>query len=62
MDQLVNHASKWSYMFGGAVHVPMVVWACIGRGWGSAAQHSQASAGALHAYPGIKTDSSQHLL
>lgn len=54
MDQLVNHASKWSYMFGGAVSVPMVVWACIGRGWGSAAQHSQAVQGFFIHVPGLK--------
>jgi pyruvate dehydrogenase E1 component beta subunit len=54
MDQLVNHAAKWSYMFGGAVHVPMVVWACIGRGWGSAAQHSQALQGLFMHIPGLK--------
>ncbi len=54
MDQLVNHASKWSYMFGGAVQVPLVVWACIGRGWGSAAQHSQAPQGIFMHIPGLK--------
>jgi len=54
MDQLVNHASKWCYMFGGAVSVPMVVWSCIGRGWGSAAQHSQALQGLFMHVPGLK--------
>jgi pyruvate/2-oxoglutarate/acetoin dehydrogenase E1 component len=54
MDQLVNHASKWSYMFGGEMHVPLVVWACIGRGWGSAAQHSQALQGLFMHIPGLK--------
>jgi len=54
MDQLVNHASKWYYMFGGAVNVPLVVWACIGRGWGSAAQHSQALQGLFMHIPGLK--------
>lgn len=54
MDQLVNHASKWHYMFGGAVNVPLVVWACIGRGWGSAAQHSQALQGLFMHIPGLK--------
>lgn len=54
MDQLVNHASKFSYMFGGAVNVPLVVWACIGRGWGSAAQHSQALQGMFMHIPGLK--------
>jgi len=53
-DQLVNHASKWHYMFGGAANVPLVVWACIGRGWGSAAQHSQALQGLFMHVPGLK--------
>jgi pyruvate dehydrogenase E1 component beta subunit len=54
MDQIVNHASKWRFMFGGASCVPMVVWACIGRGWGSAAQHSQALQGLFIHVPGLK--------
>jgi pyruvate/2-oxoglutarate/acetoin dehydrogenase E1 component len=54
MDQLVNHAAKWHFMFGGAVKVPMVVWTCIGRGWGSAAQHSQALQGLFLHVPGLK--------
>lgn len=54
MDQLVNHASKWHFMFGGAVNVPLVVWACTGRGWGSAAQHSQALQGLFMHVPGLK--------
>ncbi len=54
MDQLVNHASKWYYMFGGRVNVPVVVWACIGRGWGSAAQHSQAPHAMFMHVPGLK--------
>ena len=54
MDQIVNHASKWYFMFGGAVNVPLVIWACIGRGWGSAAQHSQALQGLFMHIPGLK--------
>ena len=54
MDQLANHAAKWRYMFGGAVNVPLVIWACIGRGWGSAAQHSQALQGLFMHIPGLK--------
>lgn len=53
-DQILNHAAKICYMSGGKVSVPWVIRAVIGRGWGSAAQHSQA----LHAFfmhmPGIK--------
>jgi pyruvate dehydrogenase E1 component beta subunit len=54
MDQLVNHAAKWHYMFGGAACVPLVFWACVGRGWGSAAQHSQALQGLFNHVPGLK--------
>lgn len=54
MDQIVNHAAKWHYMTGGGVHVPLVIRAIIGRGWGSAAQHSQSLYGMLQAVPGIK--------
>lgn len=54
MDQIVNHASKWRYMFGGQSKVPMVLWAVTGRGWGSAAQHSQALHGLFLHIPGLK--------
>ncbi len=54
LDQLVNHAAKWSFMTAGEVQVPLVVWACIGRGWGSAAQHSQALQSTFMHYPGLK--------
>lgn len=54
MDQIVNHASKWYYMFGGKMSVPLTLWACIGRGWGSAAQHSQALQGMFMHVPGLK--------
>jgi pyruvate dehydrogenase E1 component beta subunit len=54
MDQLINHAAKWHYMFGGKVHVPLVVRAIIGRGWGSAAQHSQNLHSLFAHVPGLK--------
>ena len=54
MDQIVNHASKWSYMFAGQVPIPLVIRACIGRGWGSAAQHSQALQSLFVHIPGLK--------
>jgi len=54
MDQLVNHASKWSYMFAGQVPIPLVIRACIGRGWGSAAQHSQALQSLFVHIPGLR--------
>ena len=55
LDQIANHAAKWHYMFGGrGLPVPLVVWACIGRGWGSAAQHSQALQGLFLHIPGLR--------
>ena len=54
LDQIANHAAKWSYMFAGKVSVPLVIWTCIGRGWGSAAQHSQALQGLFMHIPGLR--------
>jgi pyruvate dehydrogenase E1 component beta subunit len=54
MDQIVNHAAKWHYMTGGAVNVPLVIRSIIGRGWGSAAQHSQALHALFMSVPGLK--------
>ena len=54
MDQIVNHAAKWHYMTGGRVSVPLVIRSIIGRGWGSAAQHTQALHGLFMHVPGLK--------
>lgn len=54
MDQIINHAAKWCYMSGGAVNVPIVIRSIIGRGWGSAAQHSQALHALFNHIPGLK--------
>jgi pyruvate dehydrogenase E1 component beta subunit len=54
MDQIVNHAAKWYYMTGGQVNVPLVIRSIIGRGWGSAAQHSQALHALFLHVPGLK--------
>lgn len=53
-DQIINHASKLCYMSGGRSHVPLVIRAIIGRGWGSAAQHSQSLQALFMHMPGIK--------
>jgi acetoin:2,6-dichlorophenolindophenol oxidoreductase subunit beta len=54
VEQIVNQAAKWRYMFGGTMRVPMVIRMIVGRGWGQGPQHSQA----LHAWfahiPGLK--------
>jgi len=54
MDQIVNHAAKWCYMFGGSQCVPLTIRCIIGRGWGSGAQHSQSLEGLLMHIPGLK--------
>jgi pyruvate dehydrogenase E1 component beta subunit len=54
VEQIVNQAAKWHYMFGGKMCVPLVIRMIVGRGWGQGAQHSQ-SLGAWFAHvPGLK--------
>ena len=53
-NQIVSHASKFSWMDNGKGRVPLVIWSAIGRGWGSGAQHSQAIQGLLMGVPGLK--------
>jgi len=54
MDQIVNHAAKIRYMFGGAVKVPIVIRAPEGGGQQLGSQHSQSlDAYFLHC-PGLK--------
>jgi len=53
-NQIVNHAAKIHYMDNGQTNVPLVMWAAIGRGWGSGAQHSQAIQGLLLTVPGLR--------
>jgi pyruvate/2-oxoglutarate/acetoin dehydrogenase E1 component len=54
MDQMVNHLAKWSYMSGGRIKTPLIIRSLIGRGWGSAAQHSQCLHALFAHVPGIK--------
>jgi acetoin:2,6-dichlorophenolindophenol oxidoreductase subunit beta len=41
LDQIINNAAKWRYMFGGKMKVPLVIRLIIGKGWGQGPQHSQ---------------------
>ena len=54
MDQLINGAAKYYYMFGGQTAIPITIRLIIGRGWGQGPTHSQN----LHAWfahiPGLK--------
>lgn len=54
MDQIVNHAAKIRYMFGGRTKVPMVIRAPGGGGQQLAAQHSQSLESYFLHCPGLK--------
>jgi pyruvate dehydrogenase E1 component beta subunit len=54
MDQLVNNAAKWHYMFDGRSRVPLVVRVIVGRGWGQGPQHSQSLQSIFAHIPGLK--------
>lgn len=54
MDQLVNSAAKWHYMFGGQSSVPITIRLIIGRGWGQGPTHSQNLQAWFAHIPGLK--------
>ena len=54
MDQIVNQAANWYYMFGGQLSVPITIWGIINRGGEQAAQHSQALQAMFTHIPGLK--------
>jgi pyruvate dehydrogenase E1 component beta subunit len=54
MDQIVNNAAKWHYMFNGQSSVPIVIRVIVGRGWGQGPQHSQNLQALFAHIPGLK--------
>lgn len=54
LDQLVNNAAKWHFMFGGRQSVPLTVRMIIGRGWGQGPTHSQNLQAWFAHVPGLK--------
>ncbi len=54
LDQLINNAAKWHYMFGGQLKVPLTIRLIIGRGWGQGPQHSQSLFSLFSHIPGLK--------
>lgn len=54
MDQIINNAAKWHYMFGGRMRVPLVIRLIVGRGWGQGPQHSQSLQAVFGHIPGLK--------
>ena len=54
IDQIVNQAANWHYMFGGKQPMPLVIRMIIGRGWGQGPQHSQSLQAWFGHIPGLK--------
>lgn len=54
MDQLVNSAAKWKYMFGKKKSLPITIRLIIGRGWGQGPTHSQNLQSWFYHIPGLK--------
>ena len=54
IDQIVNEAANWHYIFGGESNVPIVIRSIINRGGEQGAQHSQALYSWIMHIPGLK--------
>ncbi len=54
MDQIINHASKYHYMFSAKTPVPVTVRLIIGKGWGQGPQHSQSLHSTFAHFPGLR--------
>jgi acetoin:2,6-dichlorophenolindophenol oxidoreductase subunit beta len=54
LDQIINNAAKWHYMFGGQQSVPLVIRLLVGQGWGQGPQHSQSLQTLFAHIPGLK--------
>lgn len=53
LDQIINNAAKWHFMFGGKLKAPLVIRMIIGRGWGQGPQHSQSYQALFAHIPGL---------
>lgn len=54
MDQIINQAANWRYMFGGKIDASLVIRGIINRGGEQGAQHSQAIQAIFAHIPGLK--------
>lgn len=54
MDQLVNNAAKWHYMFNGQMSVGVTIRLIVGQGWGQGPTHSQNLHSWFSHVPGLK--------
>ena len=53
MNQIVNMAAKYRYMFGGRHNAPLLIRLVVGRSWGQGAQHSQSLQSLFAHIPGL---------
>ncbi len=53
LDQMINNASKWKYVYAGRSRVPFVVRGVIGKGWGQGPTHSQSLQSVFAHFPGL---------
>lgn len=54
LDQLINNAAKWNFMFGGNNNVPITIRLIVGHGWGQGPTHSQNLQSLFSHIPGLK--------
>jgi acetoin:2,6-dichlorophenolindophenol oxidoreductase subunit beta len=54
LDQILNQAAKFRYMFGGKARTPLVIRAMFGAGFNAGAQHSQCLYSFFTHIPGLK--------
>jgi pyruvate dehydrogenase E1 component beta subunit len=53
LDQILNLAAKWKYMYAAERGVPVVFRGIVGRGWGQGATHSQSLQAIFAHFPGL---------
>ena len=54
LDQLINNAAKWNFMFGGDNNIPITIRLIVGHGWGQGPTHSQNLQSIFSHIPGLK--------
>ncbi|MFA5260100.1 MAG: transketolase C-terminal domain-containing protein [Candidatus Omnitrophota bacterium] len=53
LDQLINNASKWKYVYAGKSSVPCLIRGIVGKGWGQGVTHSQNIQAVCAHFPGL---------
>ncbi len=54
MEQIINQAAKWHFIFNGTMNAPLTIRMIVGRGWGQGPQHSQSLQALFAHIPGLK--------